>query len=108
MESPNVPPPFAALRTRYPRVIQALDALGETLRQVGLIPAQEAHRIQLAAAVASRSQGAALGHARRALEAGATPEQIRHRVLLLVSTIGFPATAAGLVWVHDVLRGDGG
>jgi 4-carboxymuconolactone decarboxylase len=103
VKNPDVPQPYLALRTRYPKVLQALDVLGETLRQAGPLPAKESHLIQLAASVASRSEGAAHSHARRAIEAGATPEEIRHTVLLLVSTIGFPATVAGLAWVEDVL-----
>lgn len=43
-------------------------------------------------------------HVRRALEAGATPEEIRHALILLVSTIGFPTVVAALTWAEDVLE----
>jgi 4-carboxymuconolactone decarboxylase len=44
-------------------------------------------------------------HARRAVKAGATPEEVYHTLILLTSTIGFPNTSAALSWVHEVLGG---
>jgi alkylhydroperoxidase/carboxymuconolactone decarboxylase family protein YurZ len=38
------------------------------------------------------------------MAAGATPDEIRHAVVLLTSTIGFPTVSAALSWVDDVLE----
>ena len=43
-------------------------------------------------------------HARRAIEAGATAEEIYHVVLLGVTTLGFPHTIAAITWVKDDLK----
>ena len=43
-----------------------------------------------------------------ALDAGATPEEILHALILLTSTIGFPTVVAGLTWVGDILEGKRG
>jgi alkylhydroperoxidase/carboxymuconolactone decarboxylase family protein YurZ len=43
-------------------------------------------------------------HTRRALEAGATPEQIRHTLISLTSTIGFPTVVAAISWADDVIE----
>jgi alkylhydroperoxidase/carboxymuconolactone decarboxylase family protein YurZ len=59
--------------------------------------------VQLAAAAAIRSEGAVHSHVRRALQAGARPEEIYHAIILLTSTIGFPNTSAALSWVYDVM-----
>ncbi|WP_424595075.1 carboxymuconolactone decarboxylase family protein [Bradyrhizobium sp.] len=37
------------------------------------------------------------------MEAGATTEEIRHAVLSITSTIGFPNVRAALSWADDVL-----
>lgn len=37
------------------------------------------------------------------LQAGATPEEVRHAVIVLTSTIGFPTVAAALAWLDDML-----
>ena len=53
------------------------------------------------AAAAAHSEGSVHSHARRARKAGATADEIAHAILLLTSTIGFPAVAAALSWVDD-------
>ncbi len=61
------------------------------------------HFVQLAAAAAVRSEGAVHSHVRRALAAGASAEEIRHALLALTSTIGFPNVTAAMSWAEDVL-----
>ena len=77
-------------------------ALGKSLREAGPISPKEAHLIQLAAAAAIKSEGAVHSHTKRALEAGASPEEIYHAIILLTSTIGFPGVAAALSWARDI------
>ena len=40
----------------------------------------------------------------KALAAGATPEEIYHTLVLLISTVGYPAVAAAFSWVNDVIE----
>jgi alkylhydroperoxidase/carboxymuconolactone decarboxylase family protein YurZ len=60
--------------------------------------------VQLAAAATIRSEGAVHSHVRRALDAGATPDEVRHVLICLTSTIGFPNVTAALSWTDDVLK----
>ena len=62
------------------------------------------HLIQLGAAAAIHSIGSVRSHAARALAAGATLEEIRHAIIILTSTIGFPTVAAALSWVDDAIE----
>ena len=102
---PRKPPKtYLALRKKHPELLQAVEALGEAARKAGPLDDKTAHLIQLAAAAAVRSEGSVHSHVRRALEAGAMPAEIRHTLLLLTSTIGFPTVAAALTWAGDVLR----
>ena len=48
-------------------------------------------------AIAAGLEGAVHSHARRALEAGATRDEVRHVGLLALTTIGFPRMIAGLI-----------
>ena len=73
------------------------------MKQAGPIDEKTAQLVQLAAAAAIRSEGSVHSHTRRSLEAGATPEEIRHALILLTSTIGFPTVVAGLTWAGDIL-----
>jgi alkylhydroperoxidase/carboxymuconolactone decarboxylase family protein YurZ len=54
-------------------------------------------------AAGARLEGAVHSHCRRALEAGITPEEIRHAIVLSVTTVGFPSMMATLSWVDDIL-----
>jgi 4-carboxymuconolactone decarboxylase len=38
------------------------------------------------------------------LEAGCTPDELRHVGVLAIPTIGFPSTMATMSWVEDILR----
>jgi AhpD family alkylhydroperoxidase len=90
------------LAKHYPEYTAAVEHLGETVRNAGPLEPKVSELIQLAAAAAVHSEGAVHSHARRAQKAGATPEEVQHAILLLTSTIGFPAVAAALSWIDDV------
>ena len=104
----KLPKAYRDLKQRYSTVIEAVETLGLSVKQAGPIDEKTAQLVQLAAATAIRSEGSVHSHARRALDAGATKEEIRHALILLTSTIGFPTVVAGLTWVGDILEGKRG
>ena len=95
---------YLKLKERHPELLAAVEALGTAARSAGPLDEKTSHLIRLGAAAAIMSHGAAHSHTVRALEAGATPEEIRHAVIILTSTIGFPTVAAALSWVDDVIE----
>ena len=103
-EKLKIPEHYVSVQKRYPNVIVALEGLGSAVRKAGPLDIKTGHLVQLAAAAGTRSEGSVHSHVRRAIEAGATPEEIRHAMILLTSTIGYPAVAAALSWVDDVLE----
>jgi alkylhydroperoxidase/carboxymuconolactone decarboxylase family protein YurZ len=103
MSHHDVPRHYTSLKDRFPEVVAAAEGLGRAAREGGPIDDRTAHLVQLAAAAAIGSEGSVHSHARRALAAGATADELYHAVLLLVSTIGFPRAAAAVSWVDDVL-----
>jgi 4-carboxymuconolactone decarboxylase len=95
---------YQKLRKQHPGYFEALESLGEAARKAGPLDDKTLHLVQLAAAAASRSEGAVHSHTRRAVEAGASPDEIRHALIAVTSTIGFPNVTAALSWVEDVLE----
>jgi 4-carboxymuconolactone decarboxylase len=87
----------------YPQYAAALEALGEAARNAGPLDEKSVHLVQLAAAAAVRSEGSVHSHTRRALAAGATAEEIKHALICVTSTIGFPNVTAAISWAEDVL-----
>lgn len=95
---------YEKIMKRHPQVMAAVEALGETVRSKGPIDKKYSQLIQLAAAAAVQSEGSVHSHTKRAIEAGATHEEIEHAVLMLISVIGFPRVAAALSWVYDLIE----
>ncbi len=103
----RLPDQYVAVRKRFKKYFTALNNLGKTAREAGPLEEKTSHLIQLAAAAALRSEGAVHSHARQALEAGASADELHHTLLLLTSTIGFPAVSAALSWLDDILPQNG-
>ena len=98
------PKHFLKLKERYPDLIEAYESAGEIARKAGPLRDKLTHLVQMAACVALRSEGGVHSHTRRALDAGATPEEIYHTLILLISSAGCPAVSAGFSWVNDVIE----
>lgn len=101
---PKLPQQYTGIRKKYSNLIKAVESLGKAAKASGPLNTKSSELVQLAAAAAIRSEGSVHSHVRRALEAGAKPDEIRHAIVLLTSTIGFPAVSAALSWVNDVLK----
>ena len=98
------PPSFyAAFRASHPRVVEAYEALGEATRVAGPLGPAECELVKLALAAGARIEGAIHSHVRRALDAGAAPEAIRHVGILGITTLGFPGAMAVRAMIEDEL-----
>lgn len=95
---------YQLMKRRYPEVMTAVETLGEVTAKAGPLDEKTKQLVQLGAAAALRSEGAVHSHSRRALQAGATADEINHALLLLTSTIGFPTVVAALSWVDDIVE----
>jgi AhpD family alkylhydroperoxidase len=91
------------IQKRFPKVMMAHEETGKLAKEAGPVDAKTGNLIQLAACVALRSEGGVHSHVRRALQAGASKEEIYHTLALLINTVGFPTTAAAFSWVNDML-----
>jgi AhpD family alkylhydroperoxidase len=100
----GMPNHFLSMKGKYVKYFEALDSLGAEVRREGPLDEKTANLIQMAAAAAIRSEGAVHSHARRALAAGATPDEIYHALILITSTIGFPTSSAAVSWARDVIE----
>lgn len=99
--SAKLPKQFQKLSKEFPGVLSALEALGKAAAK-GPLPDKIVELVKLGAAAAMRSEGSVHSHARRAVAAGATPAEVRHALIALISTIGFPQASAALAWVGDL------
>ena len=103
MSKKKGPKHYRRLKKRFPEVLAAVENLGTTVRAAGPIDKKTSELIQLGVAASLGSTGSVHSHARRALQAGASEDELQHSLLLLISTIGFPKVAAALAWIQDEL-----
>lgn len=106
MKKDTLPAHFLSIKRKQRKFFNAVDRLGKVAREEGPLDEKTANLIQLGAATAIRSEGAVHSHIRRALQAGASDEEILQAILLLATTIGFPTVAAALSWADDVMHKD--
>jgi len=99
-ELPDVLREFAA---KYPQVWEAYNRLGEATAQAGPLDERTQRLVKLAIAIGAGREGAVHSHARRALKAGITPEELIHVGLLAITTIGWSGAFAAITWIMDVL-----
>jgi len=100
---PKYPKNYMMIQKRFSKLMAAHEEAGRLARETGPLDAKTGNLIQLAACVAQRSEGGVHSHARRALQAGASKDEIYHTLALLINTVGFPTIAAAFSWVNDVL-----
>ena len=96
---------YSWLTEKFSKVMKNHQEFGKTLREAGPVNEKDANLIQLGAAAAIKAEGAVHSHVRRAQDAGASPDEIYHAIILLTSTIGFPSVAAALSWARDIIEG---
>jgi alkylhydroperoxidase/carboxymuconolactone decarboxylase family protein YurZ len=59
--------------------------------------------IKLGIALGVNSRGGVMSSTRKALESGASREEILHAVILGLTTSGFPNMIAALGWIEEVI-----
>ncbi|MGB9744577.1 MAG: carboxymuconolactone decarboxylase family protein [Desulfurella sp.] len=101
MDKPNF---YIDLEKDFPEFINSLENLGKVAKKTANLDEKTIQLVQLAAACAIGSEGAVHSHTRRALQAGATNNEIIGVCIALVSTIGFPKVAAAISWVRDIIK----
>lgn len=101
-----LPDIYVSFREQFPEVVQAQDGLAAEVDAAGPLDERTSRLVKLGIAVGSLSEGAVRSNVRKALSAGATPEEVHHVVLLSLTTRGFPAAVAAWGWAQDVLERD--
>jgi alkylhydroperoxidase/carboxymuconolactone decarboxylase family protein YurZ len=104
MSKETLPEHYLFEKKAHQAFIVAVEDLGKVLRKQGPLDEKTANLIQLAAAIAIHSEGAVHSHIRRAIENGASVDEVYHAIVLLTSTLGFPTVSAALSWAGDIVR----
>ncbi len=98
---PELPAHFAQ---PHPEVWASFETLAKLCHEAGPLDARTRRLVKLGIALGAGLEGGVHAHVRNALAEGIPAEEVRHVVLLGLTTVGFPASMAAFAWVNDVLR----
>ena len=90
-------------RKTYAKIWKSFQQLGEECHRSGPLDARTRRLVKVGIATAAASEGAVHSAVRSALAEGVTKDEIRHAILLSITTIGFPHAQAALSWAEDLL-----
>ena len=88
----------------YPEIFEDFNQLGKKCRQSGPLEPKVQNLVNLGIAIGASSRGGVMSQTRKALETGATHEEIMHALMLALTTIGFPSMIAAMGWINEVLE----
>ena len=101
----KLPSAYHRFAEAQPRIMKAYEELSAATLAEGPLDRKQAELVKIGIAVGAGLEGATHSHVRRALEAGATSDEVRHAVRLALTTVGFPSMMAALGWANDVIDG---
>jgi 4-carboxymuconolactone decarboxylase len=102
-----LPKTYENFSDRFSEIMKDYQQLGKVCREAGPLEHKYQDLVKLGIAIGANSRGAVMSSVRKALASGATLEEIRHAVLLSLTTTGFPNMIAALGWVDEVLEHEG-
>jgi alkylhydroperoxidase/carboxymuconolactone decarboxylase family protein YurZ len=95
--------PFEVFSETFPEVTSTYRALKSSYGAAGALDEKTKHLIQTAIMVATGSESGTRDSAQRAIESGASRDEVIQAVLMVLGPAGMSRTDAGLRWALDVL-----
>jgi len=98
-----LPESYQDFQRQFPEVTKAYDDLAAKCHDWGPLDQKTRQLIKLGVAIGLNSKGGVRSHARQALEIGVTVDELRHCVLMSITTAGYPSMCAAMKWVDEVI-----
>jgi 4-carboxymuconolactone decarboxylase len=100
----KIPATFQEFLMKNPLVGNAYENLAHECRDSGPLGEREQALVKLGIAAGSQLEGLVHSQVRKALDRGLQPAEIRHALLLSLTSIGFPRMMSALTWAEDILK----
>ena len=101
----DVPRTYQRFTDRFPALASAHEAVGKAGDE-GPFDRKTVELLKLAICVGAGLESASKSHARRAVQHGASPEEVEHAVSLAVNPVGLPRTVMAWQWVTEQLAAE--
>lgn len=102
MENDYLPGIYQQFLAHFPEVAEAQGTLARAVRERTPFDEKTDRLIKLGLAIGAQAEGAVRSNVRKALQHGASLEEIRAVALAAITTCGFPTAIAALGWIEEV------
>ena len=99
----KLPKRFTSFMETYPEIGAAYGDMSKAVASSGPLDEKTCILVKLGISIGAGMEGATHSQARKALEVGASHDELRHAALQALTTIGFPSMMRGLSWVEEVI-----
>lgn len=100
MADAKVPGTFKEFITRFPELGAAHDAATRCAEAAGPLDKKTCELIKIGLCIGAGLESALRSHVRRAMQSGATAQEIEQAVLQAYTTLGFPRTVMAWTWAR--------
>ncbi|MFQ5895355.1 MAG: carboxymuconolactone decarboxylase family protein [Nitrospinota bacterium] len=104
----DLPPSLQAFQKAQPRVWAAYSEMAEACSRAGPLDRKTASLIKTGISAAARKRTSLATNIRRALEAGASREEIEHAIVLTATTQGFSTMMEAMAVCRSAFEAAGG
>jgi 4-carboxymuconolactone decarboxylase len=104
MKRPPSPKTVQSFSASFANVSLAFQKLGDECHGAGPLDERVRRLVKVGIAAASQSEGAVHSAVRHAEATGISADEIRHVIILSITTIGFPRAMAAMSWADDILK----
>ena len=100
----KAPKRYESFTKKYRDIAKAYEELGAACHAAGPLDDKTRAFVKLAISIGARLEGAVHAHVRKALDTGASVDELYQVALLAVPTIGFPSSMAAMTWIGDIVK----
>lgn len=97
----DVPRTFTRFTERFPDIAMGHEAIGKAGDAAGPLDRKTVELIKLGICIGAGLESASKSHVRRALQHGASREEVEQAVVLAVNPVGFSRTVMGWQWATE-------
>ncbi len=98
-----LPEIYTIFKKQHPQINDLYEQLSKECHEGGPLDEKTRRLVKLGIAIGQESEGGIRSHTRKALEAGASKEEIHHVAFLSLTTGGFPKMIAAFKRIEEVL-----
>lgn len=103
----KLPKTYVTFTARYPELANAHEQIAKAVDVAGPLDARTCSLIKIGLSVGAGLESATRSHVRRAMQNGATKQEVEQAILLAMNTCGFPRTVAAWSWAQEQFARDG-